>query len=178
MQFLIFCIFKWTLVVHESSLKWNMILILSYFHVNCTASFRSLPNTERGKITQHQSVCQTAKTVEPRCEKTGLWCFRPGPTQTRLYSHRRWLEALNFGLRKKRDFSIYVAKTKVLISCAVTAQLICIFVFAYAKIRFSHDAAQFMDMILYPLYARLAYDSTRVSPYCKAVMDSISLNFS
>ena len=30
---------------------------------------------------------------------------------------------------------------KALISCAVTAQLICIFVFAYAKSRFSHDAA-------------------------------------
>ena len=23
----------------------------------------------------------------PRCEKTGLWGFRPGPTQTGLYSH-------------------------------------------------------------------------------------------
>ena len=34
----------------------------------------------------------------------------------------------------------YVAKTKALISCAVTAQLICAFVFAYAKSRFSHDA--------------------------------------
>ena len=30
---------------------------------------------------------------EPRCEKTGLRDFRPGPTQTGLYSHRRWLEA-------------------------------------------------------------------------------------
>ena len=30
---------------------------------------------------------------EPRCEKTGLRGFRPGPTQTRLYSHRRKLEA-------------------------------------------------------------------------------------
>ena len=28
--------------------------------------------------------------MEPRCEKTGLRGFRPGPTQTRL--HRRWLE--------------------------------------------------------------------------------------
>ena len=28
-------------------------------------------------------------------------------------------------------------------SCAVTAQLICVFVFAYAKNRFSQDAAQF-----------------------------------
>ena len=30
---------------------------------------------------------------EPRYEKTGLRGFRPVPTQTRLYSHRRWLEA-------------------------------------------------------------------------------------
>ena len=30
---------------------------------------------------------------EPRCEKTGLRGVRPGPTQTGLYSHRRWLEA-------------------------------------------------------------------------------------
>ena len=28
---------------------------------------------------------------------------------------------------------MYVAKTKALISCAVTSQLICVFVFAYAK---------------------------------------------
>ena len=35
-----------------------------------------------------------------------------------------------------------VAKTKALISCAVTAKLICTFVWAYAKSRFSHDAAQ------------------------------------
>ena len=36
-----------------------------------------------------------------------------------------------------------MAKAKTLISCAVTAQLslICYFVFAYAKGRFSHDAA-------------------------------------
>ena len=72
-------------------------------------------------------------TYEPRCEKTGLWGFRPGPTQTRLCSHRRWLEASNFGFRKKRDCTIRVAKTKALISFVVTAKLICVFVFAYAK---------------------------------------------
>ena len=38
-----------------------------------------------------------------------------------------------------------MAKTKALISCAVTAQLICVFVFAYAKKRFSHEAAQIMS---------------------------------
>ena len=32
---------------------------------------------------------------------------------------------------------MYLAKTKALISFAVAAKLICVFVFAYAKIRFS-----------------------------------------
>ena len=36
------------------------------------------------------------------------------------------------------DCTIYLAKTMALI----TAKLICVFVFAYAKNRFSHDAAQ------------------------------------
>ena len=78
---------------------------------------------------------------EPRRQKTGLRGFRPGPLQIRLYSHRRWLETGNFGFRKQRDCTIQVAKTKALISFAVTAKLICVFVFAYAKIRFSDVAA-------------------------------------
>ena len=82
-----------------------------------------------------------ATSYEPRCEKTGLRGFRPGPTQTRLYSHSRLLEVRNFGFRKYRDCSIHVAKTKALISFAVTAKLICVFVFAYANCQFSHDAA-------------------------------------
>ena len=36
---------------------------------------------------------------------------------------------------------ICVAKTKALISFVVTAKLICVFVFAYAKIWFSHNEA-------------------------------------
>ena len=39
------------------------------------------------------------------------------------------------------DGTIRVAKTKALISFAVTAKLICVFVFAYAKSQFSHDEA-------------------------------------
>ena len=41
----------------------------------------------------------------------------------------------------KRDCTIRVAKTKTLISFAVTAKLICVFVFAYAKSGFSHNEA-------------------------------------
>ena len=36
---------------------------------------------------------------EPRCEKTGLQSFRQGPTQTGLYSHRRWLEGFKFRIK-------------------------------------------------------------------------------
>ena len=36
---------------------------------------------------------------------------------------------------------MHVAKTKALISFAVTAKLICAFVFAYANCLFSHGAA-------------------------------------
>ena len=59
----------------------------------------------------------------------GFW---PGLTQTRLYSHWRWLEAWNFVFRKKKYCIIQVAKTKAQISFAVTSKLICVF-FAYAK---------------------------------------------
>ena len=43
------------------------------------------------------------------------------------------------------DCIIRIAKTKALISFAVTAKEICVFVFAYAKSRFSHDAAHVID---------------------------------
>ena len=32
-------------------------------------------------------------TKDPRREKTCLRSFRPGPTQTRLFSHNRWLQS-------------------------------------------------------------------------------------
>ena len=41
-----------------------------------------------------------------------------------------------------------MAKTKALISCAVTAQLICVFVFAYAKSRFSHNEVHLMKLMI------------------------------
>ena len=45
--------------------------------------------------------------------------------------------------------TIYEAKTKALISCAVAAQLICVFVLAYAKRRFSYDAVQLIMKLLF-----------------------------
>ena len=79
--------------------------------------------------------------------------FRPGPSQTRMYGCRIWLEAQNFRLRNKRDCTIYVAKRKARIrlsqiSCSVTVQLICVFVLAYTKSRFSHDTAHILHVFL------------------------------
>ena len=45
-----------------------------------------------------------------------------------------------------RDCTFYVAKMKALISCVVTAQMICTFLFAHAKSRFSDCPAH----LLYP----------------------------
>ena len=45
------------------------------------------------------------------------------------------------------DCTIYVAKTKALISFAVSAKLICVFVFEYAKSRFSHNEAPIINNI-------------------------------
>ena len=77
-------------------------------------------------------------------------CFIPKPTfwfptwfdTNQAVQLQKMVRGLKFGFRKKRDCTVHVAKTKALISFAVTAKLICVFVFAYAKIRFSHDAAQ------------------------------------
>ena len=50
-----------------------------------------------------------------------------------------------------------VAKTKALISFAVNAKLICVFVFAYAKIRFSHNEAHLhftnIDSVMFTVVA-------------------------
>ena len=73
--------------------------------------------------------------------------FRTGLTQTGLYKHRRWLETWNFGFRKKRNCTIRVAKTKALISFAVTSKLICVFVFAYADCWFFHEAAHMYSVL-------------------------------
>ena len=78
---------------------------------------------------------------EPHHEKTCLQGVRPGPSQTGLCNYRKQIRGLKFPHLKCRGTVLSVAKTKVLISCTLTTQLICTFVFAYGKIRFSHDAA-------------------------------------
>ena len=72
--------------------------------------------------------------------------YQLGPTKTGLYSHSKMLEASKFGFKEERDLTIHVKTIKVLLSCAVTTQLICTFVFAYAKTGF------FLMMRLYCIF--------------------------
>ena len=68
---------------------------------------------------------------------------------------------------------MYVAKTKMLISFAITAKLICVFVFAYAKCRFSHAAAQ-MDLgsVVYSIVSLTKSLRGQLITTCKESMTS------
>ena len=62
----------------------------------------------------------------------------------RAVQPQKMARGLTCEIQKVEGCTIYVAKTKALIIAPV--QLICAFVFAYAKSRFSHDVAQITDL--------------------------------
>ena len=74
---------------------------------------------------------------EPRHmkKKTAMW-FPTRCDTNQAVQAQKMLETGIFGFRKQRNINIRVAKIKAVISFAVTAKLICAFVFAKAKIRF------------------------------------------
>ena len=86
---------------------------------------------------------------EPLHEKTNNLGFQSGPTKTELYMHRRWLEICDIESSVLTNCCIRVAKTKALISFAVTAKLICAFVFAYADCLFSQAVAHLFYCYVY-----------------------------
>ena len=103
-------------------------------------------------------------TNEPRSEKTGLRGFLRSPTQPGLHNYWTCLETCSFWLRKKRYCTIQGAKRKTLISIVVTAKLISVFLFVYAKSQFSHDATQieirkFIFRIVFMLWILFTPDS-------------------
>ena len=58
-----------------------------------TDADRIIVNSEDSDVANMYQKCCFVTLIEPRCEKTGLRGFRPGPTQTGLRSHRTWLKA-------------------------------------------------------------------------------------
>ena len=73
--------------------------------------------------------------------KPTTWVPTRSDTNQPVQSQKQ-ARSLNIQFKKKKDCAIHAAKTKALTSCAVTAQLICGFVFAYANCWFSHVVAQ------------------------------------
>ena len=59
----------------------------------------------------------------------------------RVVEPQKMVRDLKFWIMEVEGLYYLNTKTKVLINCTVTAQLICAFVFAYAKSGFSQDAA-------------------------------------
>ena len=70
--------------------------------------------------------------------------FRPGLTQTGLYSHRRWLE--------EEGLYFLCSKNKGANQLSSYRQLICTFIFTYAKSRFPHDGAQMSRVMRKPTF--------------------------
>ena len=66
-------------------------------HRRITSSLQCGSVRQRGNT---QSLYTGILVCEPGLEKTCLRGFRPGLTQTRLYNHRRWLDAGNFIFEK------------------------------------------------------------------------------
>ena len=80
--------------------------------------------------------------------KPTIWVPTRSDTNRAVQSQKQ-ARSLKFRIKEEErlyypccDCTIRVAKTKVLISCAVTAQLICAFGFAYANCWFSDALAQ------------------------------------
>ena len=79
-------------------------------------------------------------------EKTCLRGFRPGPTQKGLYSHRRWIiKGMKILDLDSREIILSIhGKQGGGIKCGYCAADLRICFFTYAKIKFSHDAAQLL----------------------------------
>ena len=85
---------------------------------------------------------------EPRSEKTGSSGFPTRSNTNRAVQPQKMARGLKFRIKVEESvYYPYIAKTKALISCAGTAQLICVSVFAYAKSRFSHNEAHFIFIV-------------------------------
>ena len=78
--------------------------------------------------------------------KPTMWFSNRSDTNWAVQPQKQ-ARSLKFWIFKKKDCTSRVAKTKALISFAVTAKLICAFVFAYANCWFSHEAAQLKNQI-------------------------------
>ena len=96
-------------------------LCLKAFH-SVLHRYHSMYNELLGRIRRDMNALMRTKVKWAATRENQQCGFWPGLTQSRLYSHWRWLEAWKFEFREWRYCTIQVAKTKALISFAVTAK--------------------------------------------------------
>ena len=125
--------------VHESSNEHSQCIFPMKTDSDCRSIHWAIA------FVQHQ--CEISKlSYKPLHKKTNNLGIRLVPTQSQKQD--RSFKPYNFGFTKKRGCTIHAVKTKALISCAVTAQLICAFVFAYADCWFSDAAVHVISTLL------------------------------
>ena len=95
-----------------------------------------------------------ARSLKFRIKKKMICTIRVAKTKVLIspawpVQSQKKARSLKFRIKKKMICTIRVAKTKVLISYAVTAQLICAFVFAYADCWFSDTVAHIVQIFMY-----------------------------
>ena len=91
---------------------------------------------------------------------------------------QKMARGLKFRIQKFEGLYHLCRKKKALISCVVTAQLICVFVFAYAKSRLSHDTTNFEVCILSnPILQMMNMIQVFKSPFVKLWYGKCSDNF-
>ena len=115
----------------------QLICVFVFAYANCWFSHAKAQMFFSHKVSVHQHHEKTFNVVSEQVRANRS-------EQTKLYKHRRWLDGGNFRFKKKKNYTIPVAKTKALISFAVTVKLIYAFVFTYLmqNVGFSYDAAQ------------------------------------
>ena len=74
------CIFS-SCLLHVSTIR--VVIASSQFGLQTDT------NVQKIQVYLLKPLANPVGRFEPRCEKTGLRCFRPGPTQTGLNSHRK-----------------------------------------------------------------------------------------
>ena len=123
-----------------------MVKFSSQLHFTALNNFAQLQPED-----QNEGEIDKRKIFEPSHEKNKqqnkqLSEFSTRSDTNRTLQSQKQAKSLTF-----RPTS-YEAKTNALISCPVTAQLICIFVFAYADCWFSDAAAHFTLLLLISNY--------------------------
>ena len=130
------------------SLVWMVLLVCGLASLSVNSML--LPSFVKSSM----GMVRLWEHILKRKRRASLWenrpsGFPPWSDTNRSVHQQKMIRGLDF---LKRECTIQVAKSKALISFAVTAMLICVFVFTYAKIRFSHVAAQIMSKFVNYLF--------------------------